>query len=177
MRFTGRDPVDGDYEEPLSLHKYLYCENDPIDWIDPSGESLEGVLAANEIHNAAVDIACYGVENDKLDYIDLATDLENEKGAIAQASSYWVAPMAIDAIIRCAIKWLGPCEIIGGENSWNFRSLRYPERQVRMSNDDLDGKHSGGKKHVNFDVYERDSSGRVTDVTKIHIPILDSGNL
>ncbi|MFA5239684.1 MAG: RHS repeat-associated core domain-containing protein [Phycisphaerae bacterium] len=25
MRFTGRDPVEGNYEEPLTLHKYLYC--------------------------------------------------------------------------------------------------------------------------------------------------------
>jgi len=37
MRFTDRDPVDGEFEEPLSLHKYLYCLNDPINRIDPNG--------------------------------------------------------------------------------------------------------------------------------------------
>ncbi|MHC4755803.1 MAG: RHS repeat-associated core domain-containing protein, partial [Planctomycetota bacterium] len=34
-RFTSRDPVLGDFKEPLTLHKYLYCINDPINRIDP----------------------------------------------------------------------------------------------------------------------------------------------
>lgn len=29
-RFTSRDPVFGKFPAPLSLHKYLYCLNDPI---------------------------------------------------------------------------------------------------------------------------------------------------
>ena len=37
-RFTGRDPVLGNFEEPMTLHAYLYCLNDPINKIDPSGE-------------------------------------------------------------------------------------------------------------------------------------------
>jgi len=37
-RFTSRDPVRGEQEEPLTLHKYLYCENDPINKIDLDGE-------------------------------------------------------------------------------------------------------------------------------------------
>jgi RHS repeat-associated protein len=36
-RFTGRDLIAADFNEPLTLHRYLYCQNDPIDWIDPSG--------------------------------------------------------------------------------------------------------------------------------------------
>ncbi len=38
MRFTERDPVNGKYQEPLTLHKYLYCNNDSINKKDPSGE-------------------------------------------------------------------------------------------------------------------------------------------
>jgi len=38
-RFTARDPVSGKFEQPLSLHKYLYCENDPVNFFDPNGES------------------------------------------------------------------------------------------------------------------------------------------
>jgi len=37
-RFTSRDPVLGEFEEPLTLHKYLYCTNDPINKVDPTGQ-------------------------------------------------------------------------------------------------------------------------------------------
>ncbi len=40
MRFTSRDPVSGKFREPMTLHKYLYCLNDPVDYTDPTGESL-----------------------------------------------------------------------------------------------------------------------------------------
>ena len=48
-RFTSRDPVTGKFKEPLSLHKYLYCLNDPVSKIDPKGEfaSFANVLVAN----------------------------------------------------------------------------------------------------------------------------------
>jgi len=39
-RFTGRDPVMGKFQEPLTLHAYLYCLNDPMNWRDPSGKFL-----------------------------------------------------------------------------------------------------------------------------------------
>ena len=35
MRFTGRDPVKGKSQQPLTFNPYLYCQNDPIDNIDP----------------------------------------------------------------------------------------------------------------------------------------------
>jgi len=34
MRFTTRDPVKGKYHKPITLHKYLYCVNEPINRID-----------------------------------------------------------------------------------------------------------------------------------------------
>lgn len=37
FRFTNRDPIFGKFEEPMTLHKYLYCINDPINRIDPWG--------------------------------------------------------------------------------------------------------------------------------------------
>jgi len=38
-RFTSRDPVQGNFKQPLTLHKYLYCENDPVNLFDPNGAS------------------------------------------------------------------------------------------------------------------------------------------
>jgi RHS repeat-associated protein len=49
-RFTGRDPVFGDFKEPLTLHAYLYCMNDPVNGIDPSGKmTLAGQIVAGSI--------------------------------------------------------------------------------------------------------------------------------
>jgi len=36
-RFWTMDSYGGDNEDPLSLHKYLYCQGSPINGVDPSG--------------------------------------------------------------------------------------------------------------------------------------------
>ena len=47
-RFTSRDPVKGKFKHPLTLHKYLYCLNNPVNRIDPDGRfSLASILVAN----------------------------------------------------------------------------------------------------------------------------------
>jgi len=45
LRFTGRDPVRGKLQKPLSLHVYLYCVNDPVNGIDPSGKFIGSLIA------------------------------------------------------------------------------------------------------------------------------------
>ena len=45
MRFTSRDPVKGIYKEPLTLHRYLYCQNNSINSTDPSGRMLNPAVA------------------------------------------------------------------------------------------------------------------------------------
>jgi len=42
-RFTSRDPVQGNFKEPMTLHAYLYCFNDPINGTDPTGEFMTGL--------------------------------------------------------------------------------------------------------------------------------------
>jgi RHS repeat-associated protein len=37
--FNRIDPFSGNNQDPQSLHKYLYCHNNPVNNIDPSGES------------------------------------------------------------------------------------------------------------------------------------------
>ena len=36
-RFTGRDPVRGKFQEPMTVHAYLYCVNDPVNKADALG--------------------------------------------------------------------------------------------------------------------------------------------
>ena len=38
MRFTSTDLAQGKFEEPMSLHQYLYCANEPISRIDWNGQ-------------------------------------------------------------------------------------------------------------------------------------------
>jgi len=45
-RFMTRDPVRGNFREPMTLHAYLYCLNDPINRLDPTGE-IWGFLASS----------------------------------------------------------------------------------------------------------------------------------
>jgi RHS repeat-associated protein len=65
MRFIGKDIVGGKYEEPLGLHRYLYCINDPLNKIDPLGLLYEVPGAADSdysegetqtVLNMAVDV-------------------------------------------------------------------------------------------------------------------------
>ncbi|NLH16928.1 MAG: RHS repeat-associated core domain-containing protein [Phycisphaerae bacterium] len=46
-RFTSRDPYEGSFEEPLELHRYLYCLNEGINKLDPSGR--EGSITETEV--------------------------------------------------------------------------------------------------------------------------------
>jgi RHS repeat-associated protein len=49
MRFTSRDPIRGQFTEPMTLHVYLYCLNDPLNHKDPSGRMpYWGALARTE---------------------------------------------------------------------------------------------------------------------------------
>lgn len=40
MRFSQHDILKGDQSAPLSLNRCLYCENDSVNFVDPSGKSL-----------------------------------------------------------------------------------------------------------------------------------------
>ncbi|MGN8912989.1 RHS repeat domain-containing protein [Anaerofustis butyriciformans] len=44
-RFITMDTYRGELEEPLSLHLYAYCANDPINYTDPSGHKMVHVHA------------------------------------------------------------------------------------------------------------------------------------
>jgi len=48
------DPFAGNFEDPQSLHKYLYTHGDPVNGIDPSGEFVHLLAAAALIGVIAV---------------------------------------------------------------------------------------------------------------------------
>jgi RHS repeat-associated protein len=44
-RFWSMDTYEGNDEDPQSLHKYLYAENNPANSTDPSGRQIDDILA------------------------------------------------------------------------------------------------------------------------------------
>ena len=57
-RFWTMDTFGGNNEDPLSLHKYLYCHDNPVMRVDPSGhEDLVSVLAAVSITACLVSLS------------------------------------------------------------------------------------------------------------------------
>jgi len=95
MRFTARDPVKGKPTTPLSVHPYLYCLNDTINDIDPSGELSAGYLteiiqAGYEAHYGAIGVTAYGISIGSDAMISLGIAMDQSVGAV----------MAIAAISR-----------------------------------------------------------------------------
>lgn len=77
MRFVQRDLLKGDQSAPLSLNRYLYCENDSVNFVDPSGRSIadlwnkaktavsNGVAAVKKVTAAAKNVVSVAKENVK----------------------------------------------------------------------------------------------------------------
>ncbi|MBN1998093.1 RHS repeat-associated core domain-containing protein, partial [candidate division KSB1 bacterium] len=61
MRFTTRDPQNGKFTEPITLHRYLYCLNDPINRIDLTGEFSVGELCSTMFTNGLINGALSGI--------------------------------------------------------------------------------------------------------------------
>jgi RHS repeat-associated protein len=51
-RFWTMDSFEGNYELPLSLHKYVYSQNDTVDFADPSGQLLSTLAYGKTVHDA-----------------------------------------------------------------------------------------------------------------------------
>lgn len=75
-RFTARDPVFGKFQEPFTLHKYLYCENDPVNHIDPKGrfawDLANSILTGAALYAHGIDLATYAVSSENWNFFDLA---------------------------------------------------------------------------------------------------------
>jgi RHS repeat-associated protein len=61
-RFTARDPVFGNFQEPLTLHVYLYCLNDPVNNADPSGEFFDLLLGEGWGSRLRAQSAAFGAQ-------------------------------------------------------------------------------------------------------------------
>jgi RHS repeat-associated protein len=58
-RFVQADPVGGSVANPLSLNAYLYCRDDPVNNIDPTGMVMPGDEKRSEVDQAAIAAATF----------------------------------------------------------------------------------------------------------------------
>ena len=60
-RFLSQDPFGGSNNDPISLHRYLYADDDPTDLTDPSGEDPNFSLGG--ISTTLASVASFGAQN------------------------------------------------------------------------------------------------------------------
>jgi len=89
-RFTGRDLIIGVFESPLTLHKYLYCQNDPINMFDLNGKWGAPVHSQiiEEAFSGQLGDYSTGLVNNPLDYVRMGSEWEDSLLNGNQAGKY-----------------------------------------------------------------------------------------
>jgi len=64
-RWLSKDAYLGSAEDPLSLHRYVYCQNDPVNFVDPSGY-LGNSLSYIVFYSAGTTMLTYADKRDNL---------------------------------------------------------------------------------------------------------------
>ena len=103
-RFTRRDTYEGRIGEPLTLHKYLYANADPVNGIDPSGfVTLAEISAARSIRNTLA-----GIQLDSYSYLINVTiaggDYDTEN--VARDFDIELASTAAFLLLNITLKYL-----------------------------------------------------------------------
>jgi len=114
MRFTTRDPVFSEQEFPLTQHKYLYCINDPVNRVDPSGKIsmalakhiAGGLLVGAAVYSETINMAVYAVDTGNDKFFSMALVTLGVNPAIAGMGFMEGAgvPNAVNAIISKALE-------------------------------------------------------------------------
>ncbi len=120
-RFWTRDSYEGNNQDPLSLHKYIYCSENPVGNIDPTGHSDLSVgflFSATTIRTGLMEFEVDGVHGDRW-----AVSGENARGnsvspvstpVLETSSPYCTEPMILEDLIANVIKGNGIGGTMGG---------------------------------------------------------------
>ena len=62
-RFLSQDPLEGNSDDPISLHRYLYANDDPANNVDPSGEETLCELSVSLGINTSLTASVFTIAN------------------------------------------------------------------------------------------------------------------
>jgi RHS repeat-associated protein len=147
-RFGTQDQMDGTPNDPLSLHRYAYCQNNPVDGRDPSGNDLIGLSLTMSI-GIGLDLAYNGA------VAYLGSKLGTEAAAAGESIQQIEGQDASPDVDTATIIVHG---VAGHPPGWSQsretpfqQNLSLPERQTPTAN-------VGGPR-LNHDFYEFDWGG------------------
>ena len=103
-RFTGRDPDLGQWTEPLTLHRYLYCLNDPIDRIDLTGEFSYGEILVTTAHRGMQAYNMYGTYRKVLRYAERVAEGASFRSVALSAVGDVAMSVATGKLIGVAVR-------------------------------------------------------------------------
>ncbi len=103
--FNRMDDFAGNYSDPQSLHKYLYCHNNPVNNIDPSGKFIGGI--SNVVASIAISAVMVNVG------LTVYSGIRHKVGALGIAWQV-IQNLAVFAVIAGAILLSGPVAVISG---------------------------------------------------------------
>jgi RHS repeat-associated protein len=69
-RFWSMDGFEGSSADPLSLHKYVYCANNPVNRVDPSGESYLMEMGVSASISEMMQVAMGALNRGLAAYVD-----------------------------------------------------------------------------------------------------------
>ena len=116
MRFVQRDLLKGDQSAPLSLNRYLYCENDSVNFVDPSGKSLATLwnkvkTTASNATTAIKKTATSAVSTVKNTVKSVGNWVNQNKKTIAKVA---VATLAVAALVGITVLTGGAVLAVAG---------------------------------------------------------------
>ena len=145
-RFNGYDPVYGGYTEPLTLHQYLYCLNDPVNRVDLSGRfSLVEQNAVQGIGNAIN----YG--SGAYDAANMVKDLAEQVASGATFRNIMIGVAANMLVDHFGGKLFDKVASLGSNVMRRFRGGRHGDIKLPWG-DGLESHHMPAKSTYNLDV-------------------------
>jgi len=149
-RFLSKDPVEGSFNNPLSLHDYLYASANPIVNIDPQGEffleslalgmTFETITVVFELGAAAGIISDQQAADVRLYGEGITTALSVYAGATAGPAAAglswggdWIGRAAIKGYVILGRDYIGPLIASGKTGGYRVPGHRFPNVDVHAT--------------------------------------------